>query len=75
LHRNTILALAYVAGIMGEAAIGLVPGEVTIHAAQFLVLHKDAIMATAPAWGETGYRWLEYMLTRAQQVIDEARKG
>ena len=73
LHRNTVLALAYVAGAIGDAATGFVAGEVTLQAARFLVLHKDAIMATAPAWGQTGWRWLEYMLVRAQQIIDEAR--
>jgi hypothetical protein len=74
LHRNTVLALAYVAGAIGDAATGFVAGEVTLHAARFLVLHKDAIMATAPAWGQTGWRWLEYMLVRAQQIIDDARR-
>jgi internalin A len=75
LHKNTVLALAYVAGAIADASTGFVFGEVTVAAAQFLLAHKDAIMATAPSWGETGYRWLEYIIIRADQIVREARGG
>jgi hypothetical protein len=39
------------------------------------VQHRDAIMATAPAWGQTGYAWLEYILVRAEVMLHEARSG
>jgi hypothetical protein len=73
-HRNVVLALVYVAGGVGDAATGHVFGEVTVAAARFLVFHTDAIMATAPAWGQTGYAWLEYMLIRAHQIVREAQE-
>jgi internalin A len=74
LSRNVILALGFVAVGLGEAATGAVFGEVVIAAAQFLVVHRDAIMATAPAWGQTGYAWLEYMLVRAETLLHEAKE-
>ena len=46
----------------------------TVAAARFLVAHKDAIMATAPAWGQTGAAWLECTLIRADQIVREARE-
>jgi len=54
LSRNVIRALGFVAVGLADAATGAVYGEVVLVAAQFLVLHRDAIMATAPAWGQTG---------------------
>jgi hypothetical protein len=73
LSRNVILALGYVAVGLGDAATGAVFGEIVLAAAQFLVLHRDAIMATAPAWGQTGYAWLEYILVQAKMMLREAR--
>ncbi|MCA3438607.1 MAG: hypothetical protein INF48_14970, partial [Rhodobacter sp.] len=74
-NRNIIIALGtVVSGIFG-AAEGFVYGEIVLAAAQFLVLHRDAIMATAPAWGQTGYAWLEYILVRAEMILRDARSG
>ena len=73
LSRNVILALGYVAVGLGDAAKGAVFGEIVLAAAQFLVQHHDAIMATAPAWGQTGYAWLEYILVQAEMMLREAR--
>lgn len=75
LHRNVIIGLATAAGMIGDAAVGYVSGEVTLAAAQFLWLHRDAIMATAPSWGQGGYVWLEFILLRAQQIVDEAAQS
>ncbi|MFN9090093.1 MAG: hypothetical protein ACK5V0_00920, partial [Alphaproteobacteria bacterium] len=75
LSRNVIRALGFVALQLGEAATGAVFGEIVLAAAQFLVQHRDAIMATAPAWGQTGYAWLEYILVRAEVMLREARLG
>lgn len=71
--RNVIIALGVVASGLTEAAQGYVYGEIAIAAAQFLVVHKDAIMATAPAWGQTGYAWLEYILVRADLILRDAK--
>lgn len=73
--RNVILALGAVASGLGEAATGIVYGEVVLAAAQFLVQHRDAIIATAPAWGQTGYAWLEYILVRAELMLRDVRAG
>ena len=42
-------------------------------AAQFVVTHKDAIMVAAPAWGQTGYKWAEYLIMKADLILKEAR--
>jgi len=73
--RNAVVILASFADQLGNAATGYVATDVVVAAARFLLLHKDAIMATAPAWGQTGYVWAEYILIRSQQIIDEARRG
>jgi hypothetical protein len=75
LSRNVIIALGYVAVELGQAATGHVFDGIVVAAAQFLVQHRDAIMATAPAWGQTGYAWLEYILVRAEVMLHEARSG
>ncbi|MFN6005067.1 MAG: leucine-rich repeat domain-containing protein [Paracoccaceae bacterium] len=75
LSRNVIRALGFVAVGLADAATGTVFGEVVLVAAQFLVLHRDAIMATAPAWGQTGYAWLEYILVRAELMLQEAKQN
>ncbi|MCA3538857.1 MAG: hypothetical protein IOC80_13955, partial [Rhodobacter sp.] len=75
LSRNVIRALGFVAVGLGDAVTGQVFGEIVLAAAQFLVLHRDAIMATAPAWGQTGYAWLEYILVRAEMILRDARSG
>ena len=72
LHRAVVVALVTVAEGVVDTATGLVIGDITFAAAQFLLLHKDAIMATAPAWGETGAAWLEYMLARANLMVRNA---
>lgn len=71
-HRNAVIALGYVAIEVGNAATGHVTGQVVTAAAQFVVAHKDAIMATAPAWGQTGYKWAEYLIMRSDLILKEA---
>ena len=71
--RNVIIALGTLAGAVEAAVIGYVPGMAVGAAVEFLLLHKDAIMATAPTWGETGYKWAEYLLMRAQQIHRDAK--
>lgn len=71
--KKVVIAMATVAVEMGNAATGFVYGELTVNAAQFLILHKDAIMATAPSWGQTGYAWAEYVLIRANEIVKNAR--
>jgi internalin A len=73
--RNVIIALGAVASGLTEATQGYVYGEIAIAAAHFLVLHRDAIIATAPAWGQTGYAWLEYILVRADLILRDAKSG
>lgn len=75
LNRNMIIALASLTGMVGDAVVGYVPGEIVQAAAQFLWLHRAEIMSTAPAWGESGGLWLSYMLARAQEIVDEARQA
>lgn len=74
-NRNAVIAIAYVATGIGDSNVGIVYGAAILPAAQFLLLHKDAIMATAPGWGEGGVRWLEYILIRAGQVVRNAQHG
>lgn len=69
--RNVAIAL----GVLADAATGFVAGEIVVAAAQFLVLHKDAIMAIAPGWGETGYKWAEYLITKADQILRDAARA
>ena len=68
--RNVAIAL----GLVADAATGHVAGEVVTAAARFLVLHKDAIMAVAPSWGQTGYAWAEYLLIKADRILRDAQR-
>lgn len=73
--RNLILLLGGCTVTVGHAAAGIIANEGLRHAALFLTLHKDAILATAPAWGETGYIWASYVIDRAQQILDQLRRS
>lgn len=68
--RNIVIAMVAVA----DAGTALVATEAVVMAASFLIAHKDAIIATSPAWGQTGYAWASYVLIRAQQVVDDATR-
>ncbi len=65
--RNAIIALSALDAAVG----GQIAGTVLIEAAHFLLLHKEAIMATAPAWGETGYLWASDLIRRADLWLKE----
>lgn len=69
--RNLILLLGGCTVTVGHAAAGVIANEGLQRTALFLTLHKDAILATAPAWGETGYIWASYVIDRAQQILDQ----
>lgn len=73
LSRNTVIFLSTVGGAVGDAALGHLPGLAVSHAAEFLWLHRDAIMAIAPSWGESGMAWAEYVLLRVRRHLDELR--
>ncbi len=73
--KNTILVMALIAGKSIDAAAGNVLGGATVAAAEFLLAQSQAILATAPTWGQSALAWAEYVLIRAQQIIDETRQG
>jgi len=72
--KNVVLIMFYITDQATNAAVGHVFGSATVSAAQFLLLHKDAILATAPTWGQSGFAWSQYVMIRAQQIVDDARK-
>ncbi|NBB98993.1 MAG: hypothetical protein GVY34_12665 [Alphaproteobacteria bacterium] len=73
--KNTILIMFFIADQATDAALGHVFGSATVSAAQFLLLHKDAILATAPTWGHSGFAWTQYVMIRAQQIVDSANRN
>lgn len=56
---------------VGDAVRGHVFGEIAAAAARFLVLHGDAIVATAPAQDQTGSCVAESMPVRADGIVRE----
>jgi len=73
--KNTVLVMALIAGKSIDAAAGNILGGATVAAAEFLIVQSEAILATAPTWGQSALVWAEYVLIRARQIIDEARQG
>jgi len=73
--RNVVIAAATIMGALGDAAIGHVSGAAVTTAAEFILLHQQAILSTAPSWGESGFAWAQYVINRAQQIIDDARRN
>lgn len=72
--KNVVLIMYFITEQATSAAYGHVFGTPTVAAAQFLLTHKDAILATAPSWGQSGFAWTQYVMIHAQRIIDEARK-
>lgn len=72
--KNVVLIMYFITEQATSAAYGHVFGTPTVAAAQFLLTHKDAILATAPSWGQSGFAWAQYVMIHAQRIIDEARK-
>ncbi len=72
--RNAIIVMSFVGGAAVDAAVGSVVSPVVNDAALFLLEYKDAIMAVAPAWGETGYAWAADLITRAKLIVEDAKK-
>jgi internalin A len=70
--KNVVLIMYFMTEQTTAAATGYVFGSVTVSAAQFLLVHKDAILATAPTWGQSGFAWVQYVMIQAQRIIDEA---
>jgi hypothetical protein len=71
--KNVVLIMYFMTEQVTAAATGHVFGTATVSAAQFLLLHKDAILATAPTWGQSGFAWAQYVMIQAQRIIDEAK--
>ncbi|MEP6067234.1 MAG: hypothetical protein ABJ246_15450, partial [Paracoccaceae bacterium] len=72
--RRIVMQLSIVVGALEGAVIGFVPGIAVGHAVNFLWLHRDAIMAMAVGWGESGWAWADYILLRVKQMRDDALK-
>ncbi|MEO0370390.1 MAG: leucine-rich repeat domain-containing protein [Pseudomonadota bacterium] len=72
--KKAVVALGIVAGAVVDTATGLISSEAVLAAAQFVTAYKDAILAVAPSWGETGFKWAEYLIMRADQIIRDARE-